>query len=108
MQLSAGGILSCARNIDNVVACWGAQEAFSGLHNRLAHSVHTSGDRHACVIELDGTLTCTGANDHLDHPPAGRFVQMDMGVEHACGLRVDGSVACWGRDMYGETKPPAR
>lgn len=109
VQITSGSNSSCARNIDNVVACWGTKNAFGDLHNRLARSVHAGQGYHACVIELDGTLTCVGVNNEdLGRPPAGRFVQVDVGVLHACALRADHSIACWGRNTYGESTPPAR
>jgi hypothetical protein len=109
VQITSGRSFSCARNIDNVVACWGFEAAFGNLHGRLARSVHAGGRYNACVIELDGTLTCVGVqNEELIRPPAGRFVQMDVGFGHACALRADHSIACWGSNTYGESTPPAR
>ncbi len=109
VQITSGSHFSCARNIDNVVACWGFEESFGNLHGRLARSVHAGGRYNACVIELDGTLTCVGVqNEELIRPPAGRFVQMDVGFGHACALRADHSIACWGSNTYGESTPPAR
>lgn len=108
VQVSSGLNHSCARNIDNVVACWGLRDAIGDLHNRVARSVHCGEERHTCVIHLDGHIECVGLNDKLSHPPTGRFVQMDIGADHACAVRTDGTVACWGENYYGQATPPAR
>jgi alpha-tubulin suppressor-like RCC1 family protein len=80
---------------------------FGNFHNRIARSVHCR-NRFTCLINLDGTLECTGLDDSLNNPPAGRFVQMEIGGDHACAIRADGTVACWGSNAFGQATPPAR
>ena len=67
----------------------------------------TVGDRHGCVLETDGTISCGGsdiaaANDR----PAGTFIDIDAGSDVTCGVRTDGTITCWGDDSFGMLDSP--
>jgi hypothetical protein len=59
----------------------------------------SAGNRHACAVDVEGGLTCWGANtDVLDGlvGAAGPFVQVSVDRNHTCATREDGAVTCWG------------
>ena len=35
--------------------------------------------------------------------PAGKFVQLSLGMEHSCGVTDGGIIECWGDNSYGQS-----
>jgi len=54
------------------------------------------GGSNACAIAGDGAIKCWGGSGKVLAPPAGAFVQLDLGDQHACGIKADGTGVCWG------------
>ena len=75
-----------------------------------------SGGRHACAIQLDGTLWCWGRNDSgqlglgTNTPSSPRPVQVNhalwrsvaAGLATTCAIANDGSLWCWGDNTNGQ------
>ena len=77
----------------------------------------STGYRHACALDSDGTAVCWGSNGELyAWPPYGEisilapsgetFTQVSSGAFYSCGLKPDGSPVCWGRNHIGQSSPP--
>ena len=62
------------------------------------------GSDHACGLNVDGTITCWGSNEHgKATPPAGRFRTVSSGDHSSCAIRREGSeVVCWGIFSVGQ------
>ena len=56
------------------------------------------GSDHACGLNVNGTITCWGSNEHgKATPPEGRFKSVSTGDHGACAIqREDSTVVCWG------------
>lgn len=132
VAISAGSGSTCAINVDGDVYCWGF-----GVTSRYSTGTNTKpveptkvdfggkqatnvdlGDTHACVVFVDGTLTCWGdaSNGKLgygnvedigdDEPPsaggavalgAGRTAKaVSAGFHGTCALLDNDTVRCWG------------
>ncbi len=136
---------SCAVLDDGRVRCWG--DPFEGA---LGYGLDTlfltfvlpsqngdvdlggtaaqvaAGDRHTCVLYIDGRVRCWGAgfngrlgygNENrlgLDETPAmipdvpvgGRVTQIVAAGSHTCALLEGGSVRCWGEGLQGALGHP--
>jgi len=91
--------------------CWGP-DSYSTLQDRRVRAVSV-GDYATCAILLDGTVECAHSPTAVEiptqaRPPAGQFVQIDLGGTHACGVRPGGAIECWGNDSDGAASPPSR
>lgn len=81
-----------------------------------------SGDNHECIIKVDGTVWCWGANDQAQVPsslaanvptPTRIDNGLDDGVsvvalsarQQTCVVRDDGTGVCWGQNTSGEAVP---
>jgi alpha-tubulin suppressor-like RCC1 family protein len=89
LQLTAGGIQTCARLDDGSVKCWGSNNFGQlGLGDTQAR-----GDGPG---EMGAALPAVNLG-------AGRTaLQLTAGVFHTCAKLDDGSVKCWGRNFYGQ------
>ncbi|MCY3786697.1 MAG: hypothetical protein OXG47_08255 [bacterium] len=68
----------------------------------------SAGERHACAVRADRSVTCWGLDLHgQSAPPAGAaFDTVSSGGYHTCGLHPDGAVACWGDNTHGQVEAP--
>lgn len=129
VQISAGGLHSCAALSDGSVRCWGQNDygqlgdgtmtssltpvSVSGVDNAVEISAAFN---QTCALLSDGQISCWGANDAGqlgDGTTAGRLLpttvvginnatQVVTGGAHSCALLADGSVKCWGQNLFGE------
>src|SRR5438067_6184953 len=74
------------------------------------------GGRHSCVVAIDGTVLCWGANERgqlgdgtaqRQVAPARvaaelRFARVPAGTAQSCGVTRTGDVYCWGNDSGGQ------
>jgi alpha-tubulin suppressor-like RCC1 family protein len=135
----------CAVRADHTVWCWGdADSVFLGhdpkqpssFDNKqlpparanvtdavaIAMNGGLSEGAAACVIKLEGTVWCWGANNDgrlaslertltTKTPIAIRGVtdatQIGLGATHGCALQRAGTVVCWGNNEYGALGTPA-
>ena len=126
--ISSGREHTCGiRRNDSAVVCWGSDEygqasppegeRFAGSEeyppklsgpDRQLQSI-SSGARHVCGIDNDGTAWCWGDDGYgrSSPPPGEKFARLSSGSEHTCGIRLDGSLLCWGVDDEGQASPPA-
>jgi alpha-tubulin suppressor-like RCC1 family protein len=81
VQVSAGGVFTCALKASGEVACWG-ENAFGELGN--------GSDAGAVTAQ---PVAVSGLNDAR---------QIAAGYNHACALRASGTVVCWGSNASGE------
>jgi hypothetical protein len=111
VQLSAGGVHSCAVLAGGTVPCWGTNVfGETAVPAGLAGvSQVTTGDAHVCALSA-GTVTCWG-NDTYGQlgVPVGLtgVTQLSAGNYHTCALLAGGTVTCWGWDYHGQTTVPA-
>jgi hypothetical protein len=57
----------------------------------------SSGFTDACVIGIDGTLSCFGTNLYGEgSPPPGTYTAVDVGLTRSCAVRTDGTLVCFG------------
>ena len=79
--------------------CWGWVTG-SGTPMEPPDGVFTSissGWAHICGVKRDGTIACSGSNEHGQaNPPAGKFTSVSAGSWHTCAVRTDGAQVCWG------------
>lgn len=129
IDISCGGVESCAVRRDGTVACWGYGASTDIDGGMLAQPVAIGGitdavevkvgKAHACVRRSDGSVTCWGANEsgqcgqpsdggpasHVTVPASVAGVvgaaQLAAGDATTCARRSDGSVACWGSNAAG-------
>ena len=77
----------------------------------------SSGARHTCALDSDGSAVCWGSIGALHAwPPWGeisivatsgeKFIDISSGTFHSCGLKHNGSAVCWGANYAGEISPP--
>lgn len=62
----------------------------------------TCGDKHACILRMDGSMRCWGTWVGRDIPPPskdGPYAAVAAAFDATCGLDVDGAVTCW--DYHG-------
>jgi len=87
VQLSAGGLHTCALLEGGRVLCWGANDEGQLGDGRLVH------DGEACQLGSD-VFDCTRAP--VEVVGFDDAVQISAGAKHTCALRVTGDVVCWG------------
>lgn len=127
MAVAAGDSHTCAINLFNVL-CWGANSngqlgngARGPEDNSLAPTpvsdirdagAIAAGARHTCVIHLDGSVSCWGANEYGQLGDGTSFpsavpvkaegiidaVAITAGGQHTCALHQDSSISCWGNN----------
>ncbi len=130
VEVSAGGLFSCARLAAGSVYCWrsdnyaqfgndtittGSPAAVQSFATRTL--ALATGASHTCAIVDDGTVDCWG-NDtagqlgyaafygswESPHPASAvmNAVEIAAGAEHTCARIADGSIRCWGDNTYGQ------
>jgi hypothetical protein len=111
VQLSAGGVQSCALLSGGTVTCWG-DNVFgeSTVPAGLAGvSQVSAGYAHTCAL-AGGTVSCWGDNTYGQLGiPAGLtgVARLSAGVYHTCAILSDGTMRCWGWDLYGQSTVPS-
>ena len=66
-----------------------------------------AGDRHACGLGVDRTVSCWGnGHDGEADPPGGQFASIAAGYRRSCGIRTDGTAVCWGLNRHGQSDVP--
>ena len=67
----------------------------------------SAGERQACALKTDRTVTCWGSNNwQQNSAPSGTFNAVSAGHAYSCGLRTDGTITCWGFNADGRADPP--
>jgi alpha-tubulin suppressor-like RCC1 family protein len=109
IQVSAGGLHTCALAHDGTVVCWGLDNSGQCTPPEGIFAQVSAGGRHTCGLRPDRGVICWGDNSFGEStPPEGvTFTQVSAGSIHTCGLRTDGTVACWGNNYAGKSTPPA-
>ncbi|MDX9723829.1 MAG: hypothetical protein RBU37_23975 [Myxococcota bacterium] len=125
-ELVLGRSLSCAREADGSVWCWGLQ-GMAFYDDQAAMPTPTRidgmppseglfvGSEHACSLS-HGEVWCWGGNSMGQAVPGEgmvltqatrlptelRFRELSLGYLHSCGLTDDGELYCWGDDSSGQ------
>jgi len=78
---------------------------------RLSTAGLSNGGGSACVVNVDGTVSCWGGYFASAWtvtpvtwtvPDIADAVNVSVSEQHACALRVSGQIACWGANTYGQ------
>lgn len=106
MQVSVGDAHVCALLMTGRVECWGDNhEGQTTVPAGAYRAVVAARDR-SCGLTTRGEVVCWGRPITWMHktyvPPAGPFVELDLGDSHACARRSNGSVVCWGVDQQSQ------
>ncbi|MBK8010238.1 MAG: hypothetical protein IPK13_02760 [Deltaproteobacteria bacterium] len=135
-RIAVGMGFGCAVKMDGTLWCWGVNDSGQlgdGTLTRRYRPVRSGaaqlgnqviqvavGYSHTCALRLDGTVWCTGTNNHgelgrgfysgYDVVPAqagamelgGDVVSVAVGVNFSCALKDDGTLWCWGRNDMGQ------
>jgi alpha-tubulin suppressor-like RCC1 family protein len=130
IQISAGGMHTCAVTYDNALWCWGAnnkgQIGDGTTQDRdlpvqvtaLGRSVAqvATGAAFSCARKTDDTVWCWGYNadgqlgdgTRVDRPMPVQVAALGTNVasvaagSHSCAVKTDGTVWCWGYNGRGE------
>lgn len=105
VQLSAGGVQSCALLSGGTVTCWG-DNVFgeSTIPAGLAGvSQVSAGYAHTCAL-AGGTVSCWGDNTYgqLGATEVSDAVEISSGDQHVCVRHGNGSMSCWGYNGEGQ------
>ena len=82
VQISSGGLHTCALTSDREVLCWG-----SGNSGELGHGYNFST---TYPVKVGG------------NSPLGDIIQVRSGFSHTCAVDSQGMVACWGSGDVGQ------
>ena len=131
VELTTGGLTTCARLGNGNVMCWGANlsgELGDGTRNygrhpepvkvqKVAHAADVSEGSVGCVALAGGSVKCWGSNYYgtlgngrrettqstaVTVERVSGAVAVATGVLSACAVLADGRVRCWGRNDHGE------
>lgn len=131
LQVVAGGLATCAINIDHLVSCWGKEPlvgdsaidqkstptAVRSAQSFFSLAASPSNTGHFCGIATDQSIYCWGTNAIVDTnsvspvinnavptrlPSSLIFSKVAPGNTHNCGLTTDQKVYCWGDDSQGQ------
>ncbi len=111
----AGSFFACGVGLDDLLACWGADEEtpphqpdldlIEGAPEGELTAVVDAFRYVGCVISPDGVLDCWGSAEGSTvdtgiafREPSGTFVSVDLDYANACALDIEGTIHCWGRD----------
>jgi alpha-tubulin suppressor-like RCC1 family protein len=107
-SLSVGGTHSCAiTSPSQTIDCWGSDSMglISGVPTTDTYSFLSSGERFACVVDMNSSITCWGDDSFgqvSESPSSGWYYNVSTGKTHACAMDSMGSSAfCWGEDHTG-------
>ncbi|MCB9653757.1 MAG: hypothetical protein H6729_06465 [Deltaproteobacteria bacterium] len=135
-RVAVGFGFACALKMDGTLWCWGVndhgelgdgsltrryrpvQSGATQLGNQVIQA--TTASTHMCALKMDGTMWCTGSNNHgelgrgfyssYDVVPgqagaaqlADQVVSISIGMNFSCALKEDGTLWCWGRNDLGQ------
>ena len=85
VQISSGGLHSCALNSGGAVLCWGG-----GTSGQLGNDGVDSADHPVYVVDGDGSSVNLNG-----------VVQIGVGSTHSCAFQLSGEVLCWGNGGNG-------
>jgi len=117
-NLAAQNMLSCSDS-DNTCT----SRALSSLYLDKLPVLISAGGIHTCVVWLDGTVSCFGANnfnqtvvpEELQGGWKNNFgvIAISSGMHHSCVIVSDkgfsssyGRLRCWGSNLYNQTDAP--
>ena len=132
VQVSAGGLSTCARTNVGAMKCWGdnedgqlgdgttVQESAPVGVTGLQSSVQwvTVGGLHACAVTSVGGAMCWGRNTSGEVGNGSATDQLlpvavtgltsgvrvvSGGISHTCAITTSGGLKCWGRNDSGQT-----
>jgi alpha-tubulin suppressor-like RCC1 family protein len=122
VEMAAGGTTTCARSRNGRVSCFGndfadptaSMEAPPRVIEAPSATDIAVGERHACLVTVEGGVQCWGENDRgqlgdgtteLRRGPVPVAVtdaaEVCAGEDHSCARLRDGRVLCWGLDDAG-------
>ncbi|PYO93440.1 MAG: hypothetical protein DMD62_09885 [Gemmatimonadetes bacterium] len=143
-SIAGGAWHTCAVTTGGEAYCWGSTDfgllgtGLPASHNQFTpqhvagagHYLSVSlGVRHSCALDVDGRLSCWGANDEnqlaavshdrcVTQPGSSNFVPCALqpiasapghyfqafisGSNHACGLSSNAAAYCWGKNEQGQ------
>lgn len=93
IQLTAGGLHTCATRADSKIACWGANG-----RGQLGNGSTTD--------SASPTVVAITYPDHSQTQLSG-IVQTAAGRYHTCARFTNNTAACWGDNAYGELGDPS-
>ena len=85
IQISTGGLHSCALLFSGEVRCWGA-----GIDGRLGYGDTDNKPFPVTVLEASGS------------EPLNNIVEISVGSTHVCGMTTSGKLLCWGKGNRGQ------
>ncbi len=101
VQVSAGGMHTCALRADGTLRCWGLDDKGQSTPPQGTFRLVHSGRHHSCALTIAGEIVCWGDNSlGQSNPPPGSFVGLALGAEHGCAIDMQGRVTCWGDNRY--------
>jgi alpha-tubulin suppressor-like RCC1 family protein len=116
LQVSAGGLHTCALRLDGTAVCWGGNSYGQATPPDGTFMQISAGAYHTCGVRSNGAVECwghNGAGQAVDK--AGPFTQVSAGGWHTCAVRQsNGTIACWGAGTtnwnenmeFGQSMPP--
>jgi alpha-tubulin suppressor-like RCC1 family protein len=87
VDVSPGGLITCALTVNGTVKCWGANESGELGDGITTHVTCNGTDCSKVPVNVSGLTNATA---------------ITTGGGHACVLKGDQTFACWGDNSYGE------
>lgn len=107
VQVSAGGVHSCALDREGRAHCWGKEEVVRDTPDELRFASIEAGGEHTCGLTPEGQAHCWGVDvDGSTHPPQGRLRDLSAGFHQTCALNEQGEPVCWGRHLFRRLRAP--
>jgi len=108
IRLAAVVTAGCDRDVDSIAAPAKVPAAPNALILATGFLDVSVGSQYGCAVRSgDSSLVCWGDNEFgKASPPAGKYRQVNAGIDHACALRADYRAVCWGSaDLGGNATP---
>jgi alpha-tubulin suppressor-like RCC1 family protein len=123
---AAGGLSTCAREVDGSVKCWGeGSQTGTGVTTDFrtpalisvsqTFALLAGGQGHYCALTLAGEAWCWGFNAMVDTsgatananvptemPTDLTFREIAPGLSHNCAIGTDDVTYCWGQNVSGQ------
>ena len=112
-SVTAGQLHYCALDAAGDASCWGYDTYGESSPPSTPFKAVALRD-YSCGITLDtGAIECWGNSSnypHINDPPDGEFVALDVEYQHGCAIDTSGEMSCWGCDGdydFGQCDAPS-